>query len=534
LIADVALLKGETRAMVQKGIQALRKSNRLGLKTVAELSETNLELLTEETIGFTFAPRLNALGRLSDANPAVEFLLTEDPVRARVLATQIEGLNTQRRLLTSQVYEAAEAQLLENPNLLTEPVIVLSHRDWPGGVVGIVANKLVERYQKPALLLTETEDGMLRGSARSITGVHITAAIASNKERLISFGGHPMAAGLSLRSDQFQQFRKGLNKAVEKMLGEAHIQEGILDIEDWIRFEDISLELADQIEQLAPFGAGNPLPVLATAGLTLESARELGRTKEHRKLVVLDENQTRQEVLWWNSTGEELPTGKFDMAYSVRASTFRGERRTSLVFKDFRVLNEKTIERHKPRVEIRDLRLHPSDFRPEPSILVWSEGSSKSKGVDRFQLRESEEFAIWTTPPSLFELRSGLEIVKPTTIYLLAVTPKAEKPDEFLTRLAGMTKFAISQRGGKVSIRSMATATAQRETTIRLGLEWLAAGGHLSVEGDEDELQLSSSPGSANPYLQRELYISVKGLLEETAAYRAHFTRAAAEQLIKL
>ncbi|RJP52027.1 MAG: PAS domain S-box protein, partial [Anaerolineaceae bacterium] len=133
----------------------------------------SLDTLTEETIGFTFAPRLNALGRLGDANPAVELLLTDDSARARVLAAQIEGLNAQRRLLTSQVYEAAEGQLKANPDLLAEPAILLSHPNWPGGVVGIVANKLVERYHKPALLFTESDDGILRGSARSIEGLHI-------------------------------------------------------------------------------------------------------------------------------------------------------------------------------------------------------------------------------------------------------------------------------------------------------------------------------------------------------------------------
>nr|MDQ3007351.1 DHH family phosphoesterase [Chloroflexota bacterium] len=152
LIADIALLKGETRLLAQLGIQALRETQRPGLKAMAELSGTNLETLTEETIGFTFAPRLNALGRLGDANPAVELLITQDPARARVLATQIEGLNAQRRLLTSQVYEAAETKLRENPNLLTEPAIILAHSNWPGGVVGIVANKLVDRYHKPAIL----------------------------------------------------------------------------------------------------------------------------------------------------------------------------------------------------------------------------------------------------------------------------------------------------------------------------------------------------------------------------------------------
>src|SRR5690349_19498143 len=200
LIADVALLKGETRSLVQRGIQVLRNTGRIGLRTMAEISGTSLESLTEETIGFTFAPRLNALGRLGNANPAVELLLSHDPVRARVIATQIEGLNAQRRLLTTQVFEAAEAQLLETPELGSEPVIMLANANWPGGVVGIVANRLVERYRKPAILLNQSEDGILRGSARSIEGLHITEAIATQKELLLGFGGHPMAAGMALEA----------------------------------------------------------------------------------------------------------------------------------------------------------------------------------------------------------------------------------------------------------------------------------------------------------------------------------------------
>ena len=186
----------------------MRETQRPGLKAMAELSGTNLETLTEETIGFTFAPRLNALGRLGDANPAVELLITQDPARARVLATQIEGLNAQRRLLTSQVYEAAETKLREKPNLLIEPAIILSHPNWPGGVVGIVANKLVDRYHKPAILFTESEDGILRGSARSVEGLHITKAISYTEGyfaglRWPSHGGRLIAA--SRKIDRIQK-----------------------------------------------------------------------------------------------------------------------------------------------------------------------------------------------------------------------------------------------------------------------------------------------------------------------------------------
>ncbi len=276
LIADVALLKGETRSLAQKGIEALRNTNRLGLKVIAELSGTSLETLNEETIGFTFAPRLNALGRLSDANPAVELLLTRDSARARVLATQIEGLNAQRRLLTSQVYQAAEVQLRENPDLLTEPAIVLAHRGWPGGVVGIVANKLVDRYHKPAILLNESEDGMLRGSARSIEGLHITEAIASQKELLRGFGGHPMAAGMALEADKLTDFRRGLGQAIEKQLGEVVREEPTLQIDAWLGLNELNLELARSLEMLAPFGAGNPSLVLASRDVRMKSVSTIG------------------------------------------------------------------------------------------------------------------------------------------------------------------------------------------------------------------------------------------------------------------
>jgi single-stranded-DNA-specific exonuclease len=254
LIADVALLKGETRSLVQRGIQVLRNTGRIGLRAMAELSGTSLESLTEESIGFSFAPRLNALGRLGDANPAVELLLSHDPARARVLATQIEGLNAQRRLLTSQVYEAAEAQLHDNPELRNGPAIILWSQNWPGGVVGIVANKLVERYRKPAILLNQSENGILRGSARSIEGFHITEAIATQKALLLGFGGHPMAAGLALPAERLAQFRKGLGRAIEEQLGKVVREEPTLQIDAWLGLEEINLEFAESLEALPHLG----------------------------------------------------------------------------------------------------------------------------------------------------------------------------------------------------------------------------------------------------------------------------------------
>ncbi len=535
LIADVAVLKGETRSLAQKGIQKLRETNRLGLKAMAELAGASLETLTEETIGFTFAPRLNALGRLSDANPAVELLLTNNPSRARVLAAQVEGLNAQRKLLTSQVYAAAEAQLRENPDLLAEPAILLSHPNWPGGVVGIVANKLVERYHKPALLLTESEDGLLRGSARSVEGLHITEAIASQKELLLGFGGHPMAAGLSLQADNLTAFRKGLGKAIDKQLGELTYEEPALQIDAWLELDEISLELAESLEMLAPFGAGNPELRLATRQVVLKSVAEIGKTREHLRLNIEDENGVTQSLLWWGGAGEDLPEAgsKFDVAYSLRASSYRGQKQVTLQFQEFRVLEEAPVEIKKQEIEIRDWRVESRKFETLPAnVLVWAEGADKAKGQPRFALHQADEFAIYTPPPSPAELRKALEVVKPKTIYVFAIPPGEEKPEDFLNRLAGLCKYALAQRGGKTNIPELAAAMASRESTVEIGLQWLAAGGHLSVEVEGEQVSLSAEKPGKDVYLQAELFVAIKGLLEETAAYREYFQKAEAKLLV--
>jgi len=526
LIADVALLKGETRSLAQRGIEALRHTHRLGLKVMAELSNTNLETLTEETIGFTFAPRLNALGRLGDANPAVELLLTQDPARARLLAAQIEGLNVQRRLLTSQVYEAAKAQLRAHPEVLTEPAIVLTHPNWPGGVVGIVANRLVDRYHKPAILLNESEDGIMRGSARSVEGLHITEAIASQKDILHSFGGHPMAAGMSFDADKLNEFRRGLGKAIEKQLGEIVFEEPTLQIDAWLELNELNLELASSLEMLAPFGAGNPALTLASHGVTLKSLSTIGKTQEHLRMNIEDANGNAQSILWWSGAGEELPESgsKFDIAYSLRASTFRGQKQVTLQFEEFRVTEEKPVEVKKAKLEIIDRRSNVGGLESlKVGTLIWVEGAEKSKGKSRFELQQADEFVIYTTPPSPVELRKVLEIVKPKVVYVFAIPPAEQKPDDFLTHLAGLCKFVLNQRRGKAIISELASAMATRESAIQIGLEWMSATGQFSVSMEENQITLSAEKQEKNQYLQAELFIALKGILNETAAYRKYF-----------
>ena len=531
LVADLAILRDDARWLVQKGLAQLRKTQRLGLKTIMELAEIASNNLTEEHISFGLAPRLNAIGRLGDANPVVELLTTADPVRTRVLATRIEALNVERKLLCEQVYQAAEAQLRANPALLLQPVIILAHPQWPGGIVGIVASRIVERYRKPAILLTAPAGQLLRGSARSVEGINITAAIAAQKDLLSGYGGHPMAAGLSLDANNFAEFKRRINKTVDALAGDGHQNTGQLEIDGWLNFADASLELAEHLEKLAPFGPGNAIPVLASRNLTITSSARLGKNKEHLKLNVTSEDGISRQVLWWDGGSEEAPSGKIDLAYSLRASDWRGSRQEQLELVDFRQVETDSVEIISQKREICDVRNVSNPlkiFQQETqgkNFICWAEAEDKKRmnGQDRNSLQPAEMLVIWNIPPSRQELANALEKVKPQIVLVFATHPGTQDAMTFLERLAGLVKFVQNKKDGKTSLSELAAASATTQTAIQLGLKWLEFKGKISLLVSQNGDVFIANGASENPAQAEETRIQLKQVLDEIQAYRQHF-----------
>ena len=541
LVADLAILKGDTRYLVQKGLAALRSTQRLGLQIMMEMAELIPANLTEEHIGFVLGPRLNALGRLGDANPVVELLTTNSSARARVLAAQLENYNAQRQLLCNQVTQAAEAQLRADPTLLENPVLVLGHPSWPGGVVGIVASRLVDRYHKPAILFSTPSNEPARGSARSVEGLNITTAIANQKDLLINFGGHPMAAGLALEQGRLAEFSRRLFRTVEKMLGKAVREEPELGIDSWLALSDITPDLAIALESLAPFGPGNEKIILATNNLAIKTVTPIGRNKEHLKLTITDETGNMASVLWWNGAGETPPEGKFDLAYTIRATDWRGTSQVQMEFVDFRVIETPLVEIRSQIKEIIDFRkvidpltLLPT-FQDQPSTLVWTEAEAKKEvgGKDRNELEQAENLVIWTIPPSPEELQVALETVQPKIVTLVGAHPPLESIDTFLARLTGLLKYAITHRTGKVTFTELAAATAQRRITVEHGLNWLITRGTINLVHQEgNQLWVTSGKTFNDPGKATSLWGEVQALLSETAAYREHFKHAKKDMLL--
>ena len=503
-----------------------------------QLAGVNPAWLTEEHIGFELGPRLNALGRLGDANLAVEFLTTSDPERARILATQLEGYNIERKRLTALVLQGALAQIEREPSLLDHAVLVLSHPMWHPGVIGIVASRLVERFHRPVVLIAAPPGELARGSARSVAGCNITAAIAAHAELLAGFGGHPMAAGLSLDAERIPEFRRKLARSVSDQLGEL-AAEPVLQIDGILPLADLSLELVADLERLAPFGPGNPSPVLVDRDLSLKSTALIGRTREHLQAVVEDAAGSTRRVLWWQGAGWPLPEGRFDLAYTVRASTFRGQRDVQVEWVDARPIAEPEAAVEPPKPAVVDYRHQPEpvaileQLRNEIDIQLWCEGEARRKlgGRDRTELESGETLVVWTTPAGRAELEDVLQRVQPKTVVLFAVDPGLDRPDAFLARLAGLVKRALGANDGQINLRMLAAATAQREATVRVGLRWLAARGHVRIAAEEgDEVRIESGDGVLR--LEASVFMAqLQSLLEETAAYRRYFEQAEPDAL---
>lgn len=528
IVADVAELKNESRYLLQRGLAMMRVSARPGLLALMQFAEVNPLELDESDIGFKLAPRLNAQGRMGNAADSVELLSTSDAARAADLARQLESMNARRKLESQLIEHSANSLIQRDPSLLEYAAIVLSHPDWSGGVAGIVANRLAEAYHKPVVLLCEQNDTAF-GSARSVPGVNITNALKACREILIRFGGHTMAAGVALKRDDIFDFRRLLSRAVRSMAIEA-AEEPALEIDGIVRLDELTREFEQDLRRLAPFGNGNPSPVLVSRNLHLIRKKKLGRKGDHLELIVADDAGNQQRVLWWNVGDGESPTGRFDLACNFRLSRFKDEADLVLEFVDLKLRESEAVE-----INDEDAGYVIADCRSDdpqlklaetlehyPDALVWAEADSSIAGCNRLELRRAETLIVWTIPPGPDEWAAALETVKPRRVAFFGRISAEPTSKPFLQRLGGLLKFAIKSRDGETSLAALAAALGQRIDAVRYGLQWFQHAGQLSFDLRGIRVKLSSG-ALQDSAKQAECETLLKRVLAETAAYRRNW-----------
>ncbi len=546
LVADVAELRGDARYLLQRGLKVLQSNRRLGLAKLYELIELNPQVINEADISFQLAPRLNAVGRLADANTSVDLFTTQDQARAAFLAQDMEGLNAQRKLLTSQVLQAALQQIEQNPAWLNDPVLVLIHPDWVGGVLGIVASHLVNRFNRPVILLRVNSGGVAAGSARSIPGVNITRAIQTHAGILLSSGGHPMAAGLSLPAELVPEFRQMLAHTIRAMVTEATLEEAVLEIDGSLSVAmaaDFALHPDNEIaalDQLAPFGQGNPAPVFVMERVCVQDSLLIGKTREHWLLNVADAVGAQAKVFWWQAADQSPPEGWFDLAVTARITDWRGEKQLQLEWMDALPLPD-TVQAELPVINIQylDYRQEHDPFtileglQASRNMQVWSEGVSRdqSQGDPRMELTPADDLVIWTAPPGGAEIQEVIDRVKPRRVFLFCVDPGLDSARPFTQRLFALLRGKTFCQSQPVSLEKLAAATAQKSETVVVGLKYLEAAGFLCIEKlAEGSLTYSVAEKPTATLRVREFEQMLVRMLKETAAFRDDLAHASLDR----
>lgn len=344
-VADLMPLLDENRVIVKQGVKRMRTTSNQGLKKLLEVSSIKPQDVNSTHIGFALAPRINASGRLHKADDAVRLLITDDVREADHLAFELDQLNKERQRLVDEMTKQAMSMMEEKKAAGGDlnKVIVLAHEDWNVGVIGIVASKLVDRYYRPTLILgIDKETGMAKGSARSISGFDLYQALTHCEDLMKHFGGHQAAAGMTVDREHLPELERRLNVLAEEWLTVEDLVP-LLQADLTCSLEDIGLNTIQQLEQLGPFGMGNPTPKFVLSNIRYQELRTIGKEHQHIKLT-LQQSQAEAaatlDAVGFNK-GTIVPwissTAALDVLGELSVNEWNGVRKPQLMIQDLRI-----------------------------------------------------------------------------------------------------------------------------------------------------------------------------------------------------
>ena len=302
-VADVMPLTGENRTLVKAGLKSLQQTDRPGISALLEEVGLEGKPITAENVSYAIAPRINAAGRMDNAVTALQLVLCEDEERAAELAHKLNEINVARQETEQEIVKAAQEQLDAEPSILEDRVILIWGRDWHPGVIGIVASRLVEKTGRPVIVVSVDEHGEGKGSGRSVQGFNLHECIASCEDILLRFGGHAMAAGLSVREENLPELRRRLNEWAAREC--AVLFTPPLECDLSIHLDRITVESVRRLEQLAPYGAENPTPVFVLEKAVIDGIFSVSEGK-HCRLRLRQGNASIYAV-WFGMSPEQLP-----------------------------------------------------------------------------------------------------------------------------------------------------------------------------------------------------------------------------------
>jgi single-stranded-DNA-specific exonuclease len=325
-VADIVPLRGENRTLVQRGAIEIASSTRPGLKKLIEVSGVKPPIFTED-IGYRLGPRLNAAGRLSTAEKSLRLLLTQDETEASELAEFLDKQNRERQQLEKQIFAKAEEEIAKEFDSNRDAAIIVFGDGWHPGVLGIVASRIAHKYHRPAIVIGFDRTGLGKASGRSIDGFNLVQALTRCADKIDKYGGHEMAAGLTIQERNLDLFAEQFRRIARELLSDEDLQPQLhLDLE--ITFAELNSDFLGWHEMLQPFGNGNPQPLFFARKVeSVATPRIVG--ERHLQLRLRQQNY-HQRAIFFDAAAKPLPPQPWDIAFRIRPDEYEGETRLEM------------------------------------------------------------------------------------------------------------------------------------------------------------------------------------------------------------
>ena len=506
-VADVVPLIGENRAMVAMTLELLNNKKEKSCEAIYELLKNNVQdrPITSTDIAFVLAPRINAVGRLANAKLSFEFLTTKEQIKYQMIIEQLDNYNKIRQAKCQETYDEIIDYLKKHKEEKNNPAIILKNPSWHIGIIGIVASKIVEEFNKPCFLMTEDENNNARCSIRSNDIINVYNVLKENEDLFLGFGGHKLAGGCSFEAAKFDEVKSSLLKTIKDFSTGAK-QEDILYADIELNPKDIELNILETLDKLEPFGQCNEPPILAMFDVKLDEFKFIGKEQNHLRLIFSKEDKKFQCVKWGENEFQIPLNSKCDIAFYPRLNEFNGVQSVQLeiidvfseeISKQFK--NEFKIYDHRKKVGILD-QIATYFQKDNLDIGVWAKTPATKEKLSKY-LKIKENFIEKTSvhnglmffdyPSNDEEFVNILSSIKPKKIHFMNYQID-ENLENYIKQINGMIKYCANKLDGNIDLARFSSALGVSENFIQITLEILENIGSIQIL-DIDKMQYIQS-----------------------------------------
>ncbi len=334
-IGDIVSLVGENRTLVKNGLRHIQNSDRIGINAMKQESGIAEKEINSSNVAFTLVPRINAGGRLGSSEKSVNLLLTEDEDEAVTIADKLGMDNRERQSIEKEILASIDEEVRRTPNIVNDKILVFAGKGWHQGVVGIAASRIKDIYDKPTIIIGIDDDGVARGSGRSVEGFSLCDAVFACSEHLTHYGGHPMAVGISLEKEKINDFRKAINAYCKDI----KMPYNILHIDCKLNPNQLDLSILDSLSYIEPCGASNPSPIFGLYNMTVIATKEIGNGKHMRITLSRGQGQVPVYAVYFNHNFQSCSYRNgdiVDVAVSLDRNIYNGQENLSVIIKDIK------------------------------------------------------------------------------------------------------------------------------------------------------------------------------------------------------